>query len=397
MTHLLSLLLLAGLGVQAELSDGQSWEGELQQLTNDQVILQVKGVDRRLAPAEIRKLTFDAEAAPASTGPLVATIGGSQFRVKQQVRLGRDEASFYLETGGTMTTSMEALSWIRNVPRTKELDEQWKEITDSVAKEDFLVINRQGNLDYLAGVIMGLDASTLAFEYSGNKLDVPLDRVAGIVFAKRGPKPGGVRAMVRTVDGSVWQLHGLTLDNDEFRLAGISGIVARLPVAQLNSIEFFRPGMVYLADLQPDVFVYRPFVSSSATEPSLQKLAEPRLDESFQGGLLQVKTETGSLREFRRGVALKSRSELTYRLANQYQRFRATVGIDPEASALGNVELKLLADEEEVFSRSVKQSEPAFDVDVSLSGVKRMKIVVDFGKHLDIGDRLHLGDARFIK
>ena len=41
--------------------------------------------------------------------------------------------------------------------------------------------------------------------------------------------------------------------------------------------------------------------------------------------------------------------------------------------------------------------EPPVEIDVELGSARRLQLVVDYGKNLDYGDRLHLVEARFTK
>jgi hypothetical protein len=88
---------------------------------------------------------------------------------------------------------------------------------------------------------------------------------------------------------------------------------------------------------------------------------------------------------------------MVYRLAGKYQRFRATAGIDPAAATQADLELTLLADDRAVYSRSISKSDPAVEINIDVSGARRLKLLVDYGANIHIGDRLHLGDARLTK
>ena len=101
--------------------------------------------------------------------------------------------------------------------------------------------------------------------------------------------------------------------------------------------------------------------------------------------------------QFRRGVSIQSRTQLVYRLAGAYQRFQATAGIDPTAPSQADVEISLFADEREIYHRSVRKSDPPILIDVDVRDARRLRIFVDYGNNIDIGDRLHLGDARLTK
>jgi hypothetical protein len=49
------------------------------------------------------------------------------------------------------------------------------------------------------------------------------------------------------------------------------------------------------------------------------------------------------------------------------------------------------------LSADVKGTDPPRAIDVDVEGVKRLKIVVDYGKNLDTGDWLNLCDLRIVK
>ena len=179
-------------------------------------------------------------------------------------------------------------------------------------------------------------------------------------------------------------------------MVSVSGAQHKLARANIQTIEFVRTNVVYASDLEGQDIDYEPFLQSDTIGPSLSLLGEPRLDLSFAGSKLSV-MQNGKARFFKRGLAMKSRSQMTYRLAKKYQRFQTTVGINPDAAKQGDVELKLLTDGKEAFSRSITKADPPIEIDIPVSDANRLTIIVDYGQNLDIGDQLHLGDARFTK
>ena len=120
---------------------------------------------------------------------------------------------------------------------------------------------------------------------------------------------------------------------------------------------------------------------------------------SFNGDALRVSSRTSATgwRQFRRGLAIQSRTELTYRLAGKYQRFLATVGVGPGGPSQADVELKLFSDDSEIYSSNITSGDEPVEINVDVSSARRLKVLVDYGKNIHIGDRIHLGDARFIK
>ena len=88
---------------------------------------------------------------------------------------------------------------------------------------------------------------------------------------------------------------------------------------------------------------------------------------------------------------------LEYRLPAGVKRLAALAGIDPATSGQGNVALEISADGRLLWQGEIDGSEAPVEIDLPLSGVRRLRIVVDYGSNLDYGDRLHLVDARLTK
>lgn len=67
-------------------------------------------------------------------------------------------------------------------------------------------------------------------------------------------------------------------------------------------------------------------------------------------------------------------------------------------SAPGNVKLVVLGDQRELFSREIRGTDAPVEIDVDMTGVRRLRILVDFGDdRSDAGDHLILGDAHLTK
>jgi hypothetical protein len=104
-----------------------------------------------------------------------------------------------------------------------------------------------------------------------------------------------------------------------------------------------------------------------------------------------------TLQTYNKGLAVRSRTELEYRLPKGMRRFVAVAGIDPETLSQGDVLLQIEADGEPIFERTISGSEPPLEIDVNISGKQKLRIFVDYGGNLDLGDRLHLVEARLVK
>jgi hypothetical protein len=103
------------------------------------------------------------------------------------------------------------------------------------------------------------------------------------------------------------------------------------------------------------------------------------------------------VRTYPRGIAVRSRSELVYRIPEGMSRFLLTAGIDPATAAQGHVTLEIRGDDQVLWEGTIDGREPPVEIDVELGAARRLQLVVDYGENLDYGDRLHLIEARFTK
>ncbi|MCH5376834.1 MAG: NPCBM/NEW2 domain-containing protein, partial [Planctomycetes bacterium] len=136
----------------------------------------------------------------------------------------------------------------------------------------------------------------------------------------------------------------------------------------------------------------RPYVASRLPQPSLERLFQPRRDIGMTGKPLSL---DGVI--YDKGLALTTRTEMVFRLLDDYRYFHAVVGIDDNVRDGGNLELVVSGDDKVLLTRTVTGREKSFPLDLDITGVKRLKILADFGQEMDIADHLDLCDARLTK
>ena len=88
---------------------------------------------------------------------------------------------------------------------------------------------------------------------------------------------------------------------------------------------------------------------------------------------------------------------MVYRLPGRFGRFKAIVGIDDSVRPNGNVRLVISGDDRVLLEATIDGSDEPKPVDLDISGVRRLRILVDFGQRLDVADHLDLCEARIVK
>lgn len=392
----LLFLLLTSVVVDVSLSNGEQVSGQLQSLAGDGVTVEVAGEARRIARGGVKNVRFPSV---EKTNDATLFVQLTDDSVLPCSNVALVDGVLKAGTGSSdWTTKSEKIRAIRWQTAGEKTDEQWNEILSQPATEDLLVIRRDAGLDYLKGVVVGVSKETVQFEYSGNTIPVPLARVAGVILARKEAERPSPRLQMTTHDGGQWMLKSVEMRDSRIALVTMADVRREILVEDVSKIVYPQLGAVFLTDVEPTQVNYQPFFASKLNK-TLEALHAPQFDVSYDGDALRVASKQNATgwRQFRRGLAVQSRTELVYRLAGKYQRFMATAGVGPDSPSQADVELKLFSDDREIFSAKIANSDEPIEIDVDVSSARRLKLLVDYGENIHIGDRIHLGDARLIK
>jgi hypothetical protein len=254
-------------------------------------------------------------------------------------------------------------------------------------------------------VLGDITPEKIAFELDGDAVKVDRKKVAGFIYFRRentdAPKPrcvvqghSGMSANVATMRLAGANLHIKTTVSAEFDW----------PLDDISVADYSAGKLAYLSDLEPASMKATPLIAQPVAATSAVKNLEPHRDQSANGGPLTliVPTSAGEptnseVKSFAKGLAIRSRTELIYRLPAGYRRLNAVAGIDPLNRSYGNVRLEIYGDDQPLMSADVAGNEPPTNVDVEIAGVKRLKIVVDYGANQGWGDWLNLCDLKVVK
>lgn len=295
-------------------------------------------------------------------------------------------------------------AWL--LPMDDNLAEQWKEVRELHLPSDVLVVVKQdGNsLDYLEGVVGEITDAEVEFTLDGRTVRVQRSKVAGVVYF-RGERtaessPSCVLLGANGLRAAATQVR---LADDRVSLVTAGKIKLTWPVADLHTADFSAGKVASLSDLEPVSERWTPWVGLPPDTTLAAEFGRPRRDESSYGGPLAVRTSddtsapAAELQTFSKGLALRSRTELVYRLPRGYSRFLTVAGMEPATSRSGDVRLVIEGDGRELWNSRVTGNQAPLAVDLEIAGVKRLTILVDYGDNLDTGDWLNLCNARIVK
>jgi hypothetical protein len=392
---LCTALFLAPPAVSVKTLDGSTHEGQLEALEADHLVLVTADGRQQLPYRQLLtvKQTKPPAAVPDAASVWIELVGGSRLEATA-LTISEGKANISLRDGRQISLASEEILQGRIIELEGDTLTDFQEITAEEAEGDLLVIRRpSGALDQLEGIIHSLDKDVLVFEFDNEKLPVGREKVAGFRFfqsdAQQLSKP---MCLVQTTDGCLLVAGQLALAEDTLSVTTVAGSTLEIPLEQLGTLDFSSGNLVYLSDLTMESSNWRPYLSAGAVSETLKRLYRPRRDTTLTGKPLVLANQ-----EFARGLAIHSRTEINYRLTDDYRTFQALVGIDPAMGENGHVELVILADGKQLYRQAISGKDDARSIELDLTGVKRLTILVDFGEQLDIGDHLLLCNARLTK
>jgi NPCBM/NEW2 domain-containing protein len=399
--------------VTATLLDSTSITGELRAWSRDEVVIAATDKEVRLPAEKLVSMRWS-DAAPLITAKesdkrVVELTDGTLLPIND---FQATKSTAKIEIGMARSSDQMAIALpLRDVVSVRlqgfepEIDEQWDQIrSQNLASDVLVVVSPRGkNIDGVEGILGDITTAKVQFELDGNSMRVDRARVAGWIYFRKNsstrPEPrcilhgrSGLRGAVRDV-----RLTGQTLD-----ITTSGGTKLNWPLADLRFADFSAGKILYLSDLTPSSERWTPLVGLSPAAESAAKYGRVRLDQSAFGGPLKLLVEGSansarSVKSFSKGIAIRSRTELVYRLPTGFKQFVALAGIEPATSSTGDVRIKIYGDDRSLCDADIAGDEAPREIKLDIAGFKRLKIVVDFGQNLDTGDWLNLCEARLIK
>ena len=395
MWQILFYLLLTGNSPTFDVQtlDDRTVSGSLAELTADRLTLET---DSGKASLETEKLLeVSLEHKPAATalqaGAWIELTDGSTIVARQYTVRG-EKAAITLLDDQVVETSTRSVRSVRLQRASESIAAQWSQIMVNKLDSDVLVVRKGDNLDYQQGILGDISDEVVRFKLDGEDLPVNRGKICG--FAYRHPSSESQASPVcRLTDifGSRWQVGTIAFDT-KLQFSTPTGLTLSCSPQIVSSIDFSVGKVVYLSDLKPESAVWTPFFSTLKTVRAMQQSYAPRLDRNFESDPLQL---AGI--EYDKGLAIRSRTEIVYRLPGSFTRLKAVAGIDDSVRPHGSVRLVIRGDNVVLLDLPIAGSDAPRPIDLDLSGVRKLSVLVDFGNQAGFGDHLDLCNARVLK
>ncbi len=355
--------------------------GELVSADANQWKIRRDGKDELLPVDEVLNVEVVSGTKPAkSTGPEVALLDGSVL-LSNQVALEGNSLTAENAGLGTRKFARTSVSSIRFSP-AGALEQAWRDLITKERKQDLLVVKKNDVLDFVEGVISKVTATDVVVLLDGDPVTLKREKVFGVILFQRNAAKKTAPGIVELTSGDKLAAQQVTSDSGQITIKLAAGDEVKVPLEAVQRIDLSR-AKIWLSDLKPrdikheDVFI--------------DKWREYNNDKDIYGGPLILGDSS-----FHRGVCIRSKTSLRYRLEGDYARFKSWMGIQKGFN--GDVHVEMSLDGAKVLEADVAPGKPAQPIDLDVSGKFVLEILVDYGSNQDDqGDHLVLGHARLTK
>jgi hypothetical protein len=388
------LLTSAAPSFEAATLDGQTVVGPIIELTPKRLTIATGKGRVSIVTATLLTISPQQKVKPAAASPgvVVELADGSVVRGRQYVARG-SQARITLAGGEVVEATA---SIVRTVlcaaSQTDALQSEWSRLTSMKTDADLLIVRSGNGLDYHKGILHDVTEDAVRFDLDGEVLPVKRSKVYGLAY-HHGATAELPPAICRITDaaGSVWPVRSLALD-EKLQWTTPAGLSVSQSCESIARIDFSEGKLLYLSDLKPESIAWTPYFGAREPLPAMKQFYAPRFDRSFDSPVLRL----GGV-EYRKGMALHSRTELVYRLPGRFSRLLATAGIADAVRPGGRVRLVVRGDDKVLFEAAFAGTDAPRPIDLDVTGVRRLTILVDFDDGLNKGDHLLLCNARVSK
>jgi hypothetical protein len=260
----------------------------------------------------------------------------------------------------------------------------WQKTLPKIDKDTLFITSG----DKPSGTLNSISKAGIDYYNAKRKKDIklPVGTTSAIYLTPSGDKPPAppttLYSVFQLTDGS--EIKGIIkgFSAGTLRFTDLYGTEHSVPNAGVAGIYFKNGRVIYLSDLVPArVEENANYIRVAEPQPSDLVLPWQRDGNAGDSGKLLI-----GGKEFRKGIGVHARSELTFTFDGGFTKFQATAGIDDYALRLsgfeqaGNVTFTVMADGKQVFRKEAVTSKTGgVPISVSVAGCKEITLIADFG------------------
>lgn len=256
--------------------------------------------------------------------------------------------------------------------------------------EDRLIVKLEEGEQAVDGLLESMTVDGVEFSFESNVREIDWSRIASLALATAGLEEAKQGARVRLDNGWVWFGEPKSFDGERLSLM-IGQTPIEIDATQILSIEILSDRVLQLSDQEPLEVEERGLLLPARSY---------RRNVSVLGSPLRVliaeEGSSGSYRTFERGLGVPSGTTIVFETLD-YDRFATLIGLDETSDGRADCEVVIELDGSVAFRQRLSGRDAAMPVDLDLQGARQLTIRIEFGSGLELGDHVDFCDARLVR
>lgn len=378
-----------------QLLDGKSVEGTLTSLSAQKVQLTTSTGPQDFPSEQIRSLKRIPASEPnQSRSALTLELRDGSMLRANAAEINGKTATIQLATIEQKIPASE-IRWLRFRETVPANESTWQEILSTESKSDRLIAIREGDtLDPIEGLVQGIDANEVRFNFDGEEIKAPRAKLFGITFFSTSQKsyaPAKIKVSSLTQDVlAAVSIESVRENNVDYLKVVTAGDIAfRMPLEAVDQLDFSAGNLQMMADLTP-------LQSSALLKPDFpgdvelaKKLFAPHADhygrESTENDL--PKTD----------LVFQGSGSVEYRVPDGMSRFQSTIAGSPSAQLRGWTVITVQQEDKVLFQQSFRPESDRMPIDLPVVAKRRLTLKVQPENPRQADDTIWWLQPRFVK
>jgi hypothetical protein len=376
---------------------GEVLKGELQDITNKEIVLKAGGKSSVTPLASVLKLDFPAvnPIKPEGKYSDVELTDGSRLHCKEWT-IKAKQAELKTMAGQEIKVPLSAVANILNDAQDEKYRKDWAERLARKRRRDMAVLVKDGVVNPVEGTFGEADADGKGIDFQipgGRKGKFLFANLHGLIF-QRELDPQAPPVLCKLYDSyqDFLMVSAVTRTPAGLAVTTPSGMRLDIGTELLTRLDYTLDKLAFLSRLEP---------SNVVQKSNLDFVDIYRRDKNLDNGPLRIYDET-----FTVGLALHAHTELEYDLKGDYREFHALAGIDQAVGGVGGPVVLVIEGVidgqtkelyKKTFTRKDSKSKKDGVIELNIKDVQKLRVVVRTGDLFDNGKHLDLVNAKVQK
>ena len=236
--------------VSVSLLDGSTIAGNLVSADSTKATIQTKSELLEKSAGDIGRVSFPNKMMPLLPPVELFLLDGS--RAFGNKLSGKSSGWLLTDASGNeMAIPAKSLKAAKLKPIAKELASAWQTAIVETKTADAVIVARPGNtFDRINGVIVQVQEASISFDLDGQQIDIPMEKLAGLVWFQRDLERVKPTIEVSLTDHSVWMAESLTVKAEMLELKTLLGQSVSLPLSKVVSIDYSTANLRWLSEIE---------------------------------------------------------------------------------------------------------------------------------------------------